>query len=656
MIIYTALISLLACLVIPFLSFGKKSLGGAVCVFMNATITSYSAIHVLLGDTIESTINGGMVFGNILLQIDPLSAWFILIINLTSINGALYGIGYMKPYEAQLKNTSLHWSLFVIFQSSMLWVCTLQHGLGFLIAWEIMSISSFLLVIFDYSKIKTITAGINYLVQMHIGVVCLTIAFAWIFIVEGSFDFNVIPTFFTKPDSIWVYLLFFVGFGIKAGFIPLHTWLPHAHPAAPSHVSGVMSGVIVKMGIYGIIRMVTYVSSDFIIIGETILILSVATAFYGILSAAIHRDFKQMLAFCTIENIGIIGMGIGIGLIGKGIGNKEIMVLGFSAALLHTLNHSLYKSLLFFTAGNIYQFTHTRNMEHLGGLIKKIPITAIFFLSGALAIGGLPPFNGFVSKFLLYTSFVEGIKVESFQLNIVLIWCITGLALVGGISILTFSKSFAVIFLGTSRTEKKQHTRETLSISHLPFFIILLFMLTIGIFPSLVLIPIHRVVNVFDPSMSNVIDISPMISNVGIASLCLILLVGSIFILRRLITRENPAINAPTWGCGYGAPTIRMQYTGKSFSKTLAKLFVSITGEQKKYNEIEKNAVFPRGRSYQSNYPEFFEKNIIKKLSNQLLYFMNYFSFIHNGRVQRYILYGFVFIMLSIMVTFFNII
>ena len=368
----------LACLVLPFLANHQKSIGGCVFVLVNAAITSVVAWQALLGQTVEYTIYGGMVFGDIPLRIDPLSAWFILIVNLTCVNGALYGIRYMKPYEGQGGNLSLHWASFVVFHTSMVGVCSLQHGLAFLVAWEIMSISSFVLIMFDHSRIKILAAGINYLVQMHIGVACLTIAFIWISTSEGSYDFTVVPAFFSKPDALWVYLLLFIGFGIKAGFIPLHTWLPHAHPAAPSHVSGVMSGVIVKMGIYGIIRMISYLNTELVLIGEIIIIISVATAFYGILNAAVHRDYKRMLAFCTIENIGIIGMGVGIGLIGKGIGEHEIMFLGFSAALLHTLNHSLYKSLLFFAAGNIYQLSHTRNMEHLGGVIKSIPWTAFF--------------------------------------------------------------------------------------------------------------------------------------------------------------------------------------------------------------------------------------------------------------------------------------
>lgn len=654
----TIFFSVLACCVIPFSSPSKKSTLAVLFVAFNAFVTSLLAVQALTDHPIEFMLSGGEVFGDIPLRIDSLSAWFILIINLTCVNGALYGIRYMKPYEGQTNNTSLHWSIFVIMQTSMLWVCSLQHGLAFLVAWEIMSIAAFLLAMFEHSHVVTLKAGINYLIQTHIGATCLTIAFIWISSTVGSYDFVSIQSFFNTSDSNWVFWLFLAGFGMKAGFILLHTWVPHADPAAPSHISGVMSGVLVKMGIYGIIRMITYMNNGLVMIGEIILVISVTTAFYGILSAAIHRDFRRMLAFCTIENIGVIGMGIGIGLIGKGIGDTEIMLLGFAAALLHTLNHSLYKSLLFFVSGNIYHLTHTRNMEHLGGLIKTIPISAFFFLSGSLAIGGLPPFNGFVSKFLLYSSLFEGIKVESFQLNIIMIGCIAVLAIVGGISVLTFTKSFSVMFLGIPRFKHKRYSREKLSWAHLPLFIALLSMLAIGLFPSMMRVPMQRIIYVIAPglALTNTFDtINPTMSNVSAASLLLIVLIAFVYLLRHLISTNRATIYSPTWVGGYTARNSRMQYTGKSFSKTLAKLFAFVTGEQKKYSEIERTDIFPSHRDYQSTYAEFFEKNIINRLSSQLLHLMNYFSFIHNGKIQMYVLYGFIFILISIVATFFNI-
>ena len=628
-----------------------------IIVLINALVSSSTAFHALVGESVEQTYYGGGVFGNIPIRIDALSAWFILIVNFTCVTGALYGIGYMKSYQEQKRDTSLHWIVFILFHISMLAVCMLQNSLAFLIAWEIMSISSLLLVIFEHQKAETLKAGMNYLVQMHIGVAFLSVAFILVYLSEGSMDFAGIASFFKHNQPIWIFLLFFTGFGIKAGFIPLHTWLPHAHPAAPSHVSGVMSGVIVKMGIYGILRMVTFLNTDLIVIGESILVLSVLTAFYGILNAAVHRDFKRMLAYCTIENIGIIGIGIGIGMIGKGMNNQYLMLLGFAGALLHTLNHSLYKSLLFYTAGNIYQQTHTRNMEHLGGLIKKMPATAFFFLCGALAIGGLPPFNGFVSEFLIYSGLIEGIHSGGdVQFSALMILSIMGLAITGGISMLTFTKTFGTIFLGSSRTDLHNQPEEVSLVMRIPLFMILAVILMIGIFPNSVFSSAVNVAQNFSSSnlSQDILTISPVLVSVGRVSLAMIVLTAVVYFIRTKISTTQVTTYQPTWGCGYAAPNTRMQYTSKSFSKSFAKLFSYITLEKKKYFEIAGNKIFPHPRNFQSHYQDFFERNFIYPVNNRIFAFMNYFMFINNGKTQAYILYGFFFIVILIIATFFN--
>ncbi len=647
-----------SCFTIPFLPSKIKSVTAFFLVLLLAIASSVPAISVLAGSPLEKIFYGGIIFGNIPLRIDFLSAWFILIVNFTFVTGSLYGIGYMKPYADQKENTALHWILFVAFHVAMLSVCMLQNGLAFLIAWEIMSISAFLLLIFEHNKLEILKAGMNYLVQTHIGVVFLSIGFIWVYFSEGSFDFISIATFFSHHSPKLLFLLFFIGFGIKAGFIPLHTWLPHAHPAAPSHISGVMSGVIVKMGIYGILRIVFYLNTDLVLIGESILILSVLTALYGILNAAVVRDFKRMLAFCTIENIGIIGMGIGIGMIGKGINNPFLMLIGFAGALLHTLNHSLYKSLLFFTAGNIYQQTHTRNMEHLGGLIKKMPGTAFFFLCGALAIGGLPPFNGFISEFLIYSGLIEGIKADNVQFSSMMMLCMAGLAIVGGISMLTFTKAFGTIFLGSPRTTLHHHPKEVSLVMQIPLFLILLAILVIGIFPNLVFTPALAVASNLSGTSAifskNILSISPVMVMIGRVSLLMIVLAALIFFIRTKISASKSSEYLPTWGNAYVAPNVRMQYTAKSFSKSFAKLFSFILSEKKRYPEIGSNKIFPQPRTFHSNYLEFFENNFIARVNKRIFAFMNYFMFINNGKIQMYILYGFFFIVILIVASFFN--
>lgn len=649
----------LSVFIIPFLIPHLKSSAAFILVLFIAILTSVIAIPALSGNLVEHVFYGGNALGNIPVRIDALSAWFILIVNFTCVNGALYGIGYMKPYENKKGNSTLHWILFILFHVSMLSVCVVQNSLAFLIAWELMSITSLLLLIFEHYKPETLKAGVNYLVQMHIGVVLLSIAFIWVYFSENSFDFNGIKTFFNHQSSTWLFVLFFAGFGIKAGFIPFHTWLPLAHPAAPSHVSGVMSGVIVKMGIYGILRMVSYLHTDILLIGISVLILSMTTAFYGILNAAVVRDFKRLLAFCTIENIGIIGMGIGLGMIGNGIHNPYLMLVGYTGALLHTLNHSLYKSLLFYAAGNIYQQTHTRNMENLGGLIKKMPTTALFFLCGALAIGGLPPFGGFISEFIIYSGLIEGIDSDAIQLSSLMMLCLSGLAIVGGVSMLTFTKTFGTIFLGSARSELHEPPKEVSVVMQIPLYLILLITLVIGIFPNLVFEPalvVATALSSISPLPGTVLAMSPVLAFIGRISLLMIALAALIYFIRSKISSANPAVYLPTWACGYARVNVRMQYTAKSYSKSFAKLFSFLVSEKKKYIEIGNNKIFPLNipRTFTSNYEEFFEKNFITGINNRVLAFMNYFMFIHNGRLQMYILYGFFFIVIIIVATLFK--
>lgn len=647
-------VGLLLILVLPL---RLKSGTTFVLVLINAILTSVPAIRALTGHTFEYIISGSAFFGKVPIRIDALSAWFILIINFTSINGAWYGMGYMKAYQEQKSNLSMHWMVFGLFHASMLWVCMIQHGLAFLIAWELMSLTSLLLVIFEYQQKNVLKTGINYLVQMHIGVALLTLAFIWVYVSEGSFDFAVIGNFFDSNVNVWLFLLFFIGFGIKAGFIPLHTWLPQAHPAAPSHVSAVMSGVIVKLGIYGIIRVASYVRQDLLLIGSIVLVISMLTGLFGIFNAAVHRNFKRMLAYCTIENIGIIGMGIGLGLIGLGNNNYILIVTGFGSALLHTLNHSLFKSLLFFTAGSIYQQTHSKNMERLGGLIKKMPQTALLFLLGAIAIGGLPPFNGFISEFILYNGYLEGIKSADFYQITLMIFAIASLAIIGGLSVLTFTKSFGTIFLGNPRTHLQHEPHEVSLSMRAPQYIIALLMLSIGIFPQFYFHGALQAMSSFTsslpPKMMVVPPVLGIVSNIGLYSAGFILFVLAIYLVRSTIARKHVETYDATWGCGYVAPHAGIQYTGKSFSKSLAKLLGFVVTEKKKYSEFAKNEIFPEKRTYTSYYIDIFG-SFINHITDRLIFGLNYFQFIQNGKIQAYILYGIVFIILIFIGTLFS--
>jgi formate hydrogenlyase subunit 3/multisubunit Na+/H+ antiporter MnhD subunit len=561
-----------------------------------------------------------------------------------------YGAGYLKSSPAEAPLITFHWILYLIFQSSMVLVTMVQHSIVFIIVWELMSLSSFLLILFDYTNPRVIKAGINYLVQMHLSVILLTVAFIWVYAKTGTFDFKGIGIFFGSNINIWLFVLFFAGFGLKAGFIGLHTWLPRAHPAAPSHISGVMSGVIVKLGIYGIFRIITFLKSDLILIGDIVLTISIITGVFGIMNAAVHRDFKKMLAYCTIENIGIIGVGIGLGLIGIGKEQNLLIFFGFGGALLHVLNHSLYKSLLFYSAGSVYNQTHTRDMDKMGGLIRNMPQTATLFLAGSIAIGGIPPLNGFISEFMIYSGILKGINSAGISQITLMILTFAGMSLIGGISILTFTKTFGTIFLGTPRHNFHVEPKEVSLLMLIPQYFILIIMVFIGVFPLIFIKLTGFILN--SSAFSNfTIDITGLrsyfvlMNNITISILIFSIILGAMFSIRWFFSRRNEKKYAATWGCAYVAPNNKMQYTGKSYSKPLGKLLNFLMIEKKGFTEIEKNEIFPESRKYRSFYLDVIEVKVINPLMIQITKFINYFQFVQNGKIQAYVIYGIVFIL-----------
>ena len=636
-----------------------KALTGIFFVISVAVLTSLPAVNCLTKDGFEIIFYGGSFLGNIVLRLDSLSAWFILIINITSVTGAIYGAGYLKKTSRTGPMITFHWALYLIFQSSMILVTVIQHGIAFLIMWEIMSLSSLFLVLFENENPNVLKAGINYLVQMHLSVVLLTVAFLWAFLKTGTFDFSGIGQFFGHNKNQWLSLLFLAGFGFKAGFLGLHTWLPEAHPAAPSHISGVMSGVIVKMGIYGIFRILTFLQSDYVLLGEIILTISVLTGIFGIMNAAVHRDFKKMLAYCTIENIGIIGAGIGLGLLGLGTGKPLMSFFGFSGALVHTLNHSLFKSLLFFSAGSVYSQTHTRNMDELGGIMKFMPKTGFIFLTGAVAIGGIPPLNGFVSEFLIYSGIIYGFNSSGIALVTLMIVTFAGMSLIGGISILTFTKSFGTIFLGTPRKKLNHQPEEVPFLMLFPQYLILIMMLLIAFFPAFIMDFSGRVAgNSYLPGNSipaaDIQKYALILKKISLASLFFLAITGAVMLFRRALTRKTPVLVEPTWGCGYSAPNERMQYTGKSFSKSMGKLLNFVLIEKKVYREINQEEYFPEKRTYRSTYMDIIGSGFIDPLLKLISQFISLFKFVQNGRIQAYVIYGIIFILLIFIGTVLN--
>ncbi len=598
--------------------------------------------------------------GDINLVIDKISGFFIFVINLTVLTGALYANGYLAPYKAQKTKTEFAWHYFNFFllHLSMLMVVMLREGISFLVFWELMSVSTFFLIIFESEKKEIKEAVMKFLIQMHIALAFLLAAFLVSSTVTGeSFGFESLAAYFNSAPVFPVFLLFFIGFGIKAGFIPLHSWLPHAHPAAPSHISGVMSGVMIKMGIYGIIRTLTYIHTELLSVGMLILLVSAFSGITGVVIAIVQHDYKRLLAYHSIENIGIIGIGIGIGVIGLAIGNPVLASLGFAGGLLHTLNHSLFKSLLFYSAGSIYQQTHTKNIEQLGGLMKKMPVTAVFFLIGAIAISGLPPFNGFISEFLIYSGLFKSLSNNDLLLSFVLLGGIVSLVIIGGLAVYCFTKVFSIIFLGNARSPMTANAHEVRIDMLIPKYLIAVFIVVIGVMPFIVMGPLTALTNELVGDTSPLRQTSNTLNYISISLLALIILATVIWFLKKRLSANKTISVETTWGCGYtGADPAVHQYTATSYADYIVKKARLLVGSKKHHKPLSKDEIFPDPTHFSTHSSDVFEDNLILKPVRKLLALLERMAVLQTGNIQDYLLYAILFVIFISLITILNII
>jgi hydrogenase-4 component B len=624
---------------------GNIALAG---VLINAGISSWISFKAVLGHPFQEILNGGSVLGEIPVRIDALSGWFILLMNFTVVTGILYGRRYMKPYENKRGIISLHFICFLINHFTMIGIFSIQNSLLFLYIWELMALSSFLMVIFEYSKPETIRAGINFLIQSHICILFITLGLIWVSSHTGSYDFNAITQYCNSVNpaiSFSLYICFFIGFAIKAGFVPFHTWLPYAHPVAPAHISGVMSGVMIKLGIFGILRMLLLVNHNYLTIGYIILVISLISGVYGVILAVVQHNLKKLLAYHSIENIGIIGIGIGLGAIGTGLNNPFLAFTGFAAALLHTLNHSLFKSLLFYTSGTIYQAIHTLNIDSMGGLIKKLPRTAILFLVAAVAICGLPPLNGFVSEFLIYIGLFAGIHSGSLAITTFFILSVLGLVIIGGLALLCFTKAFGIVFLGNARSNYDHEIREAEPSKLFPGYLITLFIIAIGLFPQIFIRLLNNPVGLFingfadAGSVKNVVTI---LQSVSLISWAFLIVLGIILGADHLVSRNRKKVIAPTWGCGFESPGSKMQYTASSYVRSYRKLMQPLLQMNKREEEIK--GIFSRPIHSRTHPYDKVEAVLIDLPLKIMNWFLAKVRFVQTGNIRHYLLYGVLFI------------
>ncbi len=590
--------------------------------------------------------------GQVRLLLDPFSAFFIMVIALGSIFCAMYGSGYMKQYHGKGKAVSAHFFFLICLFVAMLLLPVIRNAIVFLIVWEIMSLSSFFLVIFESEKKEVFDAGIFYLIMMHVSVILLTAGFLVLIRIAGSADFadlqNVFQSGAYRTVSDTAFILLAAGFGIKAGFLPLHSWLPEAHPAAPSHVSGLMSGVMIKLGIFGILLMITVLGVPSLWVCYTFTAVAVLSALSGIFYASAQNDIKRALAYSSVENIGIIGIGIGVAMLGMAYKSPVTAMIGLSGALIHLLNHSLFKGLLFYGAGAVYMQTHTRNLNRLGGLFKQMPRTGTAFLIGSLAICGLPPFNGFIGKFLIYYSMLNCKGINGESLLIAAITSFALLAFVGAVSALCFTRLFSAVFMGAPRDRHADAVEVPLAMT-LPMLLMAGLCLAGGVLP-LVLLRIVEFPAAIITGGKNVpgiaVEFHDPLYVISMLSIGLILLTVLLFGLRTRLLRRQPATVSGTWGCGYDNPTSRIQYTAASFSMPFMEVIRPVM--QREDTAVGVKGLFPLKAFFDFKFKDVFETVIIRPLGQGTVFLLTRLSWIQNGRMQYYLFYGIAFLILSL--------
>ena len=466
--------------------------GGAVTGCVAGLIP---ASRILLGEPSQSLrMTWQVPYGAFFVQIDALSAFFLLPMFGLSALAAVYGAEYMVAHRGE-RSPAASWFFFDLLVASMAMVVVARNAVLFLVAWEMMALASFFLVTYEDDEESVREAGWTYLVATHLGTAWLLVLFILLGRGTGSLDFD---HFGAASGGGLLFILAVVGFGTKAGFMPFHVWLPEAHPAAPSHVSAVMSGVMIKTGIYGLLRTLTFLGPLPWWAGWLLVAVGVTSGVFGVLLALAQPDLKRLLAYSSVENIGIVLLGLGLGLVGMHTGSPALAVLGFGGGLLHVVNHAVFKGLLFLGAGAVLHSARTRTMEELGGLLRRMPWTGIAFLTGAVAVAGLPPLNGFASEFLIYLGAFEGATSLGNAGAVPALVVIVGLAMIGGLAAACFTKAFGVAFLGEPRSEHAAHAREVGPAMRLPMQLLAASCVVIGVAsPALVgaLAPVLRLVS-----------------------------------------------------------------------------------------------------------------------------------------------------------------
>jgi formate hydrogenlyase subunit 3/multisubunit Na+/H+ antiporter MnhD subunit len=621
---------------------------GAVTAVAGSGIALVPVVGVLVsGKSLpESSWAWNVPFGSFAIGLDPLSAWFAAPILGLAILAAVYGAGYLAHY-ADHKSLGPPWLFFNLLVVAMVLVVVARNGMLFLVAWEGMALASYFLVTFEDEHSGVREAGRIYLIASHLGTACLLLFFALFASYAGSLDFAAMAG--AKMASQWsntlaavLFLLALLGFGTKAGFMPLHVWLPEAHPAAPSHVSALMSGVMIKTGIYGLLRALTFLGAPPPWWAWTLIVIGVSSGVLGVLFAAAQQDLKRLLAYSSVENVGVIALGLGIGLLGVSLEIPSVAALGFAGGLLHVLNHAIFKGLLFFGAGAALQGAGTGRMDRLGGLIKRMPAAAATFTVAAVAVCALPPLNGFVSEFLIFSSAFQRPLLVTSGGSLVALAAIGSLALIGGLAAACFTKAVGIVFLGEPRTKEAAGAQPPGWLMLIPMLVLaagcLLASLAIG--PLLSgLAPVLAVV-LHQPADRIAENLTPAygpLTAVATVGGILIVLIVVLAALRKRLLRSRDVRMSVTWDCGYAAPAARMQYTSTSFVQPLTDFFSLILRARKHIRQP--SGLFPSVASARTDHQDVFLTGLFSRSYRGLSWVLAKLHWLQHGRLNLYVLY-----------------
>jgi hydrogenase-4 component B len=572
------------------------------------------------------------------LEVDALSAMFVIQVFGLAALGSIYGLDYWSQAEHRDDGRKLR-AAYGLMVAGMALLGVARNVVLFMAGWELMAIGAFLTITTEDREARVRDVGYLYLIATRVATLCVIGAFALLMAapgggteIDGQLDA-------ATPIGTAIFVLAFIGCGLKAGLMPLHVWLPGAHANAPSHVSALMSGALIKMGIYGLLRFTSLFPHPPMWWGGAVLFIGLVSGVLGVAFAIGQHDLKRLLAYHSVENIGIICMGIGIALLGRAAGRPELVGLGLAGGLLHVWNHGLFKGLLFLCAGNVVHATGTREIDHLGGLARRMRWTALGFVVGAVAICGLPPLNGFVSELLVYLGFLDVASTPTGSLWLVGALSVALLALVGALAIACFVKVLGAVFLGEPRSREASEAHEATRRMLGPMAALAALCVAIGLGAPLVAPALDHAVAAWAPELAPRLratdDVAPLTTVALLyAPLCVLAALGATWLVRRIARAPT---NVGTWDCGYAAPSARMQYTSSSFAQMLVGTFAWALRPDVRRPRIA--GPFPAPGGFHSHVPDTVLDRLLVPATRTVDEQRRWVTWMQRGKAHSYLLY-----------------